>query len=217
MTGSHQRTLRASPHARRIVALCSAIGSFTVLAMVGDLLSPMLLHRHPVALLLLTPRTAYVVAVARDVPAPTVLVVAVARLCAADPLHFMLGRITGPAAAAKARRLGPLRRLAPRVPSRSSPLWLAGVAASPTAKTMLVAGAAGLRSRDVAVANVAGTIVRVLAILGFGHAFPNIGVALATVAPWLALPGCLAALAVGVLRLRRGGQPAPVPAPAGGT
>jgi hypothetical protein len=49
-------------------------------------MSPVLIDREPVAPLLLTARTAYLVAVAHDVPFPVFIVVAAARLCAADPV-----------------------------------------------------------------------------------------------------------------------------------
>jgi hypothetical protein len=198
-----------SPHARRIAALCAALGALTVVATAGDVLSPVLLHRYPAVLVLLTPRTAFLVAVAHEVPFPLYLLVAVLRLCAADPLHFMLGRTAGPAAAGTVRRFALVRRLTAgavrRVPGRSSPLWLAAVAASPTAKTMLVAGAAGLPRRGVAVANVGGTVARVLAIWAAGRAFPTVGHAASAAAPWLAIPGCLGVLVLGLDRWRRAG------------
>lgn len=186
-----------SPHTRRIASLCAAIGALTVVATAGDVLSPVLLERCPPVLILLTPRTAFLVAVAHEMPFPLFLTVAVVRLCAADPLHFMLGRSAGPTV----RRFGIVRRLAAgatrrlRLPASSSPLWLAAVVASPTAKTMLVAGATGLPRRGVAVANLAGTVARVLGIWAAGRAFPTVGATLTAAAPWMAVPGCLAALA----------------------
>jgi hypothetical protein len=180
--------LRAPP--RQVLALCSAIGVFTVIAVVGDLLSPVLLLHHPVALLLLTPRTAYLVAVAHNIPFAAFLLVSVVRLGAADPLHFMLGR-----------------RLSRRPPARARALWLVAVAVSPTGKTMLVAGATGQSRWPVATANLVGTLVRVLVIWRVGEAFPTVGETAASLAPWFAIPGCIG-LVVAVLKWRCGARPA---------
>jgi hypothetical protein len=207
MTGSRLatlRSLRASRRARRSAALCGVIALFTVLAVLGDLLSPTLRERYPLVLMLLTPRTIYLAAASDDVPFVLFLSAAVLRLCAADPWHFMLGRTTGPAGVAAASRLrvvGPLVRRAPS--SSCSRLWLAGVVASPTSKTMLVTGAAGVRARWVAIADVAGTVLRVLIIWRAGRAFPMLAQQFAMVAPWVLVPSCLAGAAVGTVRWHR--------------
>ena len=141
--------------------------------------SPVLLRQNRLALVALTPRSAYVVAAARDVPFPLLLLVAVARLGVADPVHFVLGREAGPAVLARAQRTRLLGRFAGRLPSTPSNLWLSAVAISPTAKTMVVAGGLGLPAGRVAVANVAGTVARVLIVWTAGQAFPSAGEALA--------------------------------------
>jgi hypothetical protein len=207
MPGSRLKTLRASLGSRRIAVLCGAIAGFAAMAIVGDLLSPVLVERHRLVLVVLTPRSPYLVAMAHDVPVSVFLLVSVARLCAADPFHFMLGRATGPAVVSAARRTRVLRRLAHRLPPRSSWLWLAAVALSPTAKTMLVAGGAGLRAGRVAVANVAGTVARVLLIWSAGQAFPTMGETFARLAPWIAVPSCIAAITLVAARSRRGARP----------
>jgi len=201
-----------SPTARRAGLLCGAIAGFNALTLVGDLLSPSLLVHHPEALVLLSPRTAYLVAVAHDVPFAVFFAVAVVRLCAADPLHFLLGRTTGPSALTAARRIPLLRRVVDRLPtgpaSAASPVWLVGIVGSPTAKTMCAAGAAGLPIRTTAAANVAGTAVRVLVIWSAGRALPQTGQLVASFAPWLAAPACVAvAVTAGVHCQRRTWRP----------
>jgi hypothetical protein len=207
MTGSRLatlRSLRASRRARRSAALCAVIALFTVLAMLGDLLSPTLRERYPLVLMLLTPRTAYLAAASDQVPFVLFLSAAVFRLCAADPVHFMLGRTTGPAGVAAASRIRLVGSLVRRAPSScSNRLWLAGVVASPTAKTMLVTGAAGVRARWVAVADVAGTVVRVLVIWRAGQAFPMLAQKCATLVPLVVVPSCLAGAAIGTVRWHR--------------
>src|SRR4029453_18419398 len=137
----------------------------------------------PSALVVLNPRTGYLIAMARDAPLPVFLVASVARLCAADPLYYLLGRAVGPAVTSAGRQARGLRRLANRVPSRSSWLWLVAVAASPTAKTMLFTGGGGLPASRVAAANVAATLVRVLLVWRVGKAFPTLGETVAALAP----------------------------------
>jgi hypothetical protein len=207
MTGSRLptlRSLRASPRARRSAALCTVIALFTVMAALGDLLSPTLRERYPMLLVLLTPRTAYLAAASDQVPFVLFLSAAVFRLCAADPVHFMLGRTSGPAGMAAASRLRLVAPLVRRAPSCvSQRLWLAGVVASPTAKTMLATGAAGVRARWVAVADVAGTVVRVLVIWRAGQTFPMLAQTCASLAPWVIVPSCLAGAAVGTVRWHR--------------
>lgn len=211
---SSLRTLRSSPAARRGALLGAAITLLSGLAVLGDLLSPALRDRHPMALVLLTPRTPYLVAAADEVPFAVFLVAAVVRLCAADPLHFMLGRTTGPAGMAAAgrvtRRVGTGRRgrllqgaVARARSSGSSPLWLAGVAVSPTSKSMLVTGAAGVGARRVACADLAGTLLRVVVIWHLGRSFPVLAQRCAALVPWLLVPSGAAAVTLGALRWRR--------------
>lgn len=187
---------------RRIGFLCIAIGMCSLISLIGDLCSPMLLPRQPLVLVLLSPRTAYLVATAHEVPFVLFFGVAVLRLCAVDPLHYMLGRTTGPAALAAARRIDLLRRLVDRVPP-AGPIWLVGIAGSPTAKMMCAAGAAGLPSRRVAAANVVGTAGRVLVIWAAGRAVPGAGATMAAIAPWLAVPGGAVVVATAIVRRRR--------------
>jgi len=184
---------------RRAGMLCIGIALFNLIGLAGDLCSPMLLSRQPMVVVLLSPRTAYLVATAHDVPFALFLGVAVLRLCAVDPLHFMLGRTMGPAALAAIRRIELVRRVIDRLP-RTGTIWMVGIAGSPTAKTMCAAGAAGLPGRGAAAANVAGTIARVLVIWMAGRAVPGAGATMATVAPWIAVPGGVALVATATLR-----------------
>jgi hypothetical protein len=198
--GSRLQSLRSSLGGRRIAILGSAVASFGAAATVGDLLSPVLLERCPLVLVVLNPRTGYLIALARDAPLPVFLVASVARLCAADPLYFLLGRAAGPAVISAGREVRGLRRLPDRLPSRSSWLWLAAVAASPTAKTMLLAGGGGLHARGVAAANVTGTLGRVLLVWRVGKAFPTLGENVAALAPWIAVPACVVAVVFAAVR-----------------
>jgi hypothetical protein len=200
LPGSRFQSLRSSVGSRRIALLAGAVAAFSAAATVGDLLSPVFLKRCPLALVVLNPRTGYLIALARDAPLPVFLVASVARLCAVDPLYFLLGRAAGPAVISAGRRVRALRRPPAHLPSRSSWVWLAAVAAFPTAKTMLFAGGGGLRAGRVAAANVMGTLLRVLLVWRVGKAFPTLGETTAALAPWIAVPACVAAVAFAAVR-----------------
>jgi hypothetical protein len=203
MPGSRHQTLRSSGGTRRVAVLVVVLAAFAALSLIGDTLSPVLLGRHRLALVALTPRTAYLIAATRDLPVPVFLVVAVARLCAADPVHFALRCVAGPEVLVRASRIRGLGRLARRLPSAASPLWLVAVALSPTAKTMAITGGAGVRGGRVATANVVGTVARVLVIWRAGQAFPTVGEAVAVVSVWIAVPSGITAAVLVVLRNRR--------------
>ena len=130
-----------SPGARRVAVLVALLGADRRRFVPGRRRQPRAPLPEPPALVALTPRPAYVVAAAWDVPFPLLLLVAVARLGLADPVHFLLGREAGPAVLARAQRTRLLGRVARRLPSTPGHLWLSAVAISPTAKTIVVAGA----------------------------------------------------------------------------
>jgi hypothetical protein len=203
ISGSRFQSSRSSLGRRRIAILAGAIAAFSAAAAVGDLLSPVFLERCPLGLVVLNPRTGYLMALAGDAPLPVFLVASVARLCAADPLYFSLGRAAGPAVISAGRQVRGLRRLLDHLPSGSSWLWLAAVAASPTGKTMLLAGGGGLHAGGVAAANVTGTLVRVLLVWRVGNAFPTLGETVAALVPWTAVPACVVAVAITAVRCSR--------------
>jgi hypothetical protein len=183
-----------SPGARRVAVLVALLALIGAASFLGDAMSPVLLRQNRLALVTLTPRSAYVVAAARDVPFPLLLLVTVARLGLADPVHFVLGREAGPAVLARAQRTRLLGRVAARLPSTPGHLWLSAVAISPTAKTMVVAGGLGLP---------AGTVARVLIVWTAGRAFPSAGEEFAVLSAWVAAPGAVCAAGVIVLRHRQ--------------
>jgi membrane protein DedA with SNARE-associated domain len=202
MPGSRHQSV-PSPGARRVALLVALLALIGAASFVGDAMSPVLLRQNRLALVALTPRSAYVVAAARDAPFPLLLLVSVARLGVADPVHFVLGREAGPAVLARAQRTRVLGRVARRLPSTPGHLWLSAVAISPTAKTMVVAGGLGLPAGRVAVANLAGTVARVLVVWTAGRAFPSAGEAFAVLSAWVAAPCAVGAASLIVLRHRQ--------------
>ena len=194
----------------RWAVLGAVLAALTAAAAIGDATAAVLLDRQPLVLLALTPRTTYQVAAAHDVPFLAFVGVSVARLCAADPFHFHLGRTAGPAVVAAAGRSPVAGRLCARVasgvarlPGPGHWLWPVAICVSPTAKTMVVAGARAVHPLRVAVANVAGTVARVLAVWHAGNAFPQVADACRTMAPVLAAPGLAAAAALAWSRQAR--------------
>jgi len=152
-------------------------------SIVGNLLAPSLLTTHPLLLVALAPRSAYLAVAAGQVPFAAFVVVALLRLCAADPSHFLLGRLHGARAAAildrRSRRhhdragdavgdgVGPRRGTWVALWDR---LGLVLVALSPTGKVLLLAGASRLSHRRVAMAAVVGTLGQVLFLYVAGRA-----------------------------------------------
>ena len=131
----------------------------------------------------LAPRTPYLAAAAGQVPFAAFVGVALLRLCAADPSHFLLGRLHGARAAAalapappahRRRRPGRVRRGRPAGRRTLVGLWdrlgLVLVALSPSGKVLLLAGASRLTHRRVASAAVAGTLVQVVVLYVAGRA-----------------------------------------------
>jgi hypothetical protein len=78
---------------------------------------------------------------------------------------------------------------------------------------MLATGAVGLRGRWVALANVVGTVARVVLIWGAGQRFPTMAQTCAAWTPWVVIPGMATAVVCGAVRwhqrLRNGPTPAP--------
>jgi membrane protein DedA with SNARE-associated domain len=66
-----------------------------------------------------------------------------------------------------------------------------------------VAGGLGLPAGRVAVANLAGTVARVLVVWTAGRAFPSAGEAFAVLSAWVAAPCAVGAASLIVLRHRQ--------------
>lgn len=137
----------------------------------GTLLAPHLLVANPLLLMALSPRRAYLAVAAATVPLPVFLAVGFLRLVAADPWHFLLGRVHGVTLAeGLARRSALAGGLARRVLLWGQRTGLAVVAFSPTGKMLLLAGATGLPPRRVALADTGGTLLQLVALHATGEA-----------------------------------------------
>jgi membrane protein DedA with SNARE-associated domain len=142
-----------------LLALPIVVLSLTSAA--GNVMAPHLLAANPLLLAALSPRAIHLVVAAGSAPLPVFLAVGMLRLVAADPWHYLLGRMHGPAVAeALSRRSAGLGRLAAWILRIDQRKGLMAVAASPTGKVLMVAGAARLRPSRVAAADAAGTLVQ---------------------------------------------------------
>jgi hypothetical protein len=168
----------------KALSLGTPLGVLTIASLAGSALSPSLLTHHPLALIALAPRGIFLVAAAPHVGMATFVLVGTLRLAAADPFHFSLGRrFLG-------HRLERHRRVLGRV-------GLPVVAVHPTGPVLAAAGAAGLRPVPVAITDVAGTVVQLIAL----H---EIGQAVTLPSPWMIALGVAAgAMTIGTIALVR--------------
>jgi hypothetical protein len=186
--------------------LLGALSAVSAVSLVADAMSPLLLPHAPLALVALSPRSMYVVAVAHRVPLAVLAPLVTLRLCLTDPVHFELGRRVpiGPTGHGVVGRVGRrLRRFADAVPGLG---FIAVVAAWPVSHTLLVAGAGGARRRQVAYADLLGTLVRVsvmCVVLGRIDAVVNAAHVASHVGPMAALSFVTYAVIALVARRRR--------------
>ena len=175
-------------------------------SVVGNVLAPGLLGAHPLLLVALAPRAPFLAVAAGQVSFVAFVVVAFLRLCAADPSHFLLGRLHGQRAAAVLDRG---RR--PTLAALWDRLGLVLVGLSPSGKVLLLAGASRLPHRRVATAAMAGTLAQVGLLYVGGRAVAGPGRALAgvvaTYAPFaMAATAGVVVTAAAVRRRRRNGS-----------
>ncbi len=155
----------------------------------GTVAAPRLWDR-PVLLVLLSPRLPFLVHASVESPWWSIMPVAMARLVVADPLHYVLGRdgaptscrrartwarrLSGAATAAARLRSGAVHRLgthrfmarARRALTRSVP---ALVLVRPIGRHLMLAGASRSRPTTVALADMAGTALYVVAVVVGSH------------------------------------------------
>ena len=161
----------ALPRLRLTALLAFPLAALSLVSAVGTLLAPHLLVANPLLLIALSPRRAYLAVAAASVPLSLFLAVGFLRLVAADPWHYLLGRVHGPTVAeGLAQRSSSAGRLACRLPRLGRRTGLAVVAFSPTGKMLMFAGAAGLPPRRVAVADASGTLLQLVALHATGEA-----------------------------------------------
>jgi hypothetical protein len=116
----------------------------------GTILSPALI-RWPMLLCLLSPRLPFLLLAAKSSPAVVFLVLATARLCLADPFHFLLGRRLAGTEAPQSRLARLLARIGPAG-------IVVAVLVRPIGRHLFAAGVLRARPVVVTATDVAGTV-----------------------------------------------------------
>jgi len=140
------RVLVAREHRGLTVPLLA----ITVVSSLGTLLAPALL-RWPLLLCLLSPRLPFLLLAADSSPLVAFLALATARLCIADPFHFLLGRRMAGSEAPQ----GLLARLLARIGPAGI---VVAVLVRPIGRHLFAAGALRARPAVVTATDLAGTI-----------------------------------------------------------
>lgn len=140
------------------IAGLGPLGVLTGVSWIGTVTAPTLAVSAPLVLMALSPRRAFLLVAAGAVPAPVFFGVALARLVAADPSHYLIGRTGGGLVAERVGSRSPLvRQFLDRVRQAVRSRGLVVVALRPNGLVLGAAGAFGLRPLPVAVADVSGT------------------------------------------------------------
>jgi len=150
-------------------SVIAAIIALTIAGWTGDLLLGVLLDRHPLIFIALNSRNRNLVLASEYLDPWSFYGVALLRLLASDPLFFLLGRWYGDAGVRwmerKAPTYGRMMRTAERWFNKAAyPL----VALAPNNFICLFAGAGGMGVAGFFVANVTGTIVRLVVLRTVG-------------------------------------------------
>jgi hypothetical protein len=136
----------------------------SVVSAAGTVAAPAL-RGNPLLLIVLSPRLPLLVLASRRIGLAPFVVIGTGRLCLADPFHFRLGRRLARGGRADGRAGGRwFARLAGHRLAR--PASSAAVVVRPNGRNLALAGAVGLRAGLVAVLDVAGTALYLVAVHG---------------------------------------------------
>ncbi len=163
------------PPAKPFVTVAIAVSIASLIAgWVGDAIWVELVDSYPLLLMALTPRNRYLALVSNEVTTVSYYVVGFLRLVASDPMNYLLGLWFGDRAIAwvgrKSKTYGPLiddgavffRRYA-------APL----IFLMPNNIICALAGASGVKVRTFMVANITGTIARLVLVRQFSSYFES--------------------------------------------
>jgi hypothetical protein len=139
-------------------ALVIPLALFSVVSLVATAASPWLIH-HPLLLIALSPRVAFLAVAATKVPLIPFLVIGGMRLALADPIHYLLGARFG----LRSDGNGSGRRW---IRALGAPAAIGAVLCWPNGRHLFLAGALRSRVAWIVVADAAGTIVYLLALRG---------------------------------------------------
>jgi hypothetical protein len=133
--------------------------------------SPLLLTRAPMVLALLAPRLTFLSLAASQTPLPMFLILGVARLALADPLHYAIGRTVGAERGGWSRWPRPIQRLAVaasrllgRLGVAARPACCIAILLRPNGLNLMWAGSLRLPKVLVAALDVVGTLGYLLVV-----------------------------------------------------
>ena len=163
------------PPAKPFVTLAIAISIASLVAgWIGDAIWVELVESHPLLLMALTPRNRYLALVSNEVSSVAYYVVGFLRLVGSDPVNYLLGLWFGDKAIAwvgrKSKTYGPLIDDGASFFRRySAPL----IFLMPNNIICALAGASGVKVRTFMVANITGTIARLIVVRQFSSRFES--------------------------------------------
>ncbi|MEZ5377861.1 MAG: hypothetical protein R2733_15245 [Acidimicrobiales bacterium] len=163
------------PPAKSIVTVAIAISIASLVAgWVGDAIWVELVEPHPLLLMALTPRNRYLALVSNEVSTLSYYLVGFLRLVASDPVNYLLGLWFGDKAIAwvgrKSKTYGPLIDDGAAFFRRySAPL----IFLMPNNIICALAGASGVKVRTFMVANITGTVARLVLVRQFSSYFES--------------------------------------------
>jgi len=166
---------RRRPSRRTITLISIPMLTLWAMSLIGQALSPDLVHDHPAWLLALNPQIRYMVLVSNQLDAPTYYGVGMLRLLISDPLWFLVGFWYGDAAVEwmerRTRTWGQMLRTAQNWFGKAAdPL----VFLAPNNFICLFAGAARMSLRRFFILNITGTIVRLYLVRRFADLFDDV-------------------------------------------
>jgi membrane protein DedA with SNARE-associated domain len=216
--GSDVTTVPGAPSRAALATVVLSIIALVVANNIGNALAPALLpvpsdpakSSNPLLLLALSPAMRNQIAVVNYVDPWWFMLIAGVRLLAADPLFFLLGRWYGDASITwMERRSAVAGEVVREIEKWFAKLGPLAVFVAANNAVCLLAGASGMRRSVFWVANIAGTVTRLLLIMWFADMLTSeIDTALDWVGdyrPWILGLSVLMVLVIAGRQLRRGG------------
>lgn len=142
------------------------IGALSAVSLVGTLAAPALI-RHPLALVVLSPRMAFLAVASTKLDLALFLLVGLVRLSVTDPVYFSLGRRSGALAFEDLDARAPHRWWARQLcwlKDRSSGVLAVALLVRPNARHIGLAGAQGMHGGWAIALSTAGTLAYLLMI-----------------------------------------------------
>ncbi len=170
--GESAESSRRQHDRRRLFLLLAPVVALFAAGIVGTAFAPVLLAHAPLVLIAMSPVLRHLVLASSSIDALPFVAVAMARLFAADPFLYLIGREYGPQAVdwvkSQSPTAGRMMRFAERAFARAGVMMLF---VSPGPLVCLLAGVERMPPTTFVTVNLLGTAAAVLLIRSFGIAF----------------------------------------------